>query len=174
MSGTGTAIGIWDGDGIPGDVRKHGSEELLLLGDVLGRVEGGVLQESYVLFGLFSREHTVQSTLHDTDGETVGYRVMECGLDVLPGYDMEPGKRFREDEGPAYVFVGNIGYGDLGLRIDGEPRFPFFQDYAGTQYGVRAEQIPDLRDGAVIGDPFRERIGLIDYIHLGRFPALLV
>ena len=39
---------------------------------------------------------------------------------------------------------------------------------------MRAEQIPDLRDGAVIGDSFRERIGLIDYIHLGRFPALLV
>ena len=168
------SVRVRNGDGIPGDVRKHGSEELLLLGYVLCGVEGGVLQESDVLTGFISIEYTVQSVLHDTGGETVGHRVMECGLDVLPGYDMESGKRFREDEGPAYVFVGNIGYGDLRFGIYGEPRFPFLQDYASIKYRMRAEQTSNLGDGVVVGESLGNRIGAIDHIHLGRFPALAV
>ena len=174
MSGTGSAVGIWDGDGIPGYVRKHGSEELFLFGYVLCSIEGCILQESDVLFGLFSREYAFQSVLHDTDGETVGHRVVECGLDVLPGYDMESGKRFREDELSAYVIVRNIGYGDLRFGIYGEPRFPFLQDYASVKYRMRAEQTSDLGDGVVVGESLGNRIGAIDHIHLGRFPALAV
>lgn len=174
MSGTGSAVGIRDRDGIPGDVRKHGSEELLLLGDVLGRVKGGVLQESDVLFGLFSRKYAFQSVLHDTDGETVGHGMVECGLDVLPGYDMESGKRFREDERSAYVSVRNSGYGDLRFGIDGEPRFTVFEDYTGTEYGMDPEKASDPGYGKFVGGTFGNRIRGANDVSLMLFPALYV
>ena len=174
MSGTRSAVGIRDGDGIPGYVRKHGSEELLLPGYVLGRVEGGILQESDVLFGLFSREYAFQSVLHDTDGETVGYGMVECGLDVLPGDDVESGKRFREDEGPAYVSVRNFGDCYLRFGIDAEPGFTVFEDYTGTEYGMDLEKASDPGYGKFVGGTFGNRIRGADDVSLMLFPALYV
>ena len=39
---------------------------------------------------------------------------------------------------------------------------------------MRAEQTSNLGDGVVVGESLGNRIGTIDHIHLGRFPALAV